>query len=164
MAHAHNVFIRGLNSLYQQAPYVAAANSPHYKPQDVKDLLNYAAYWAETVGHHHDVEETHMFPALERLSGEPGSMDDPKHQHELIHGGLDRLLEYARSTQPGEWRWEGGMRDVVDAFVEPLMRHLADECELLLGMKDLDSGALRKIWDDAEATATRQVNFGLLVS
>lgn len=164
MALAHNVFIRALNSVYQQAPYVKPHGDPSYNSQDVKDLLHYVACWAETVNHHHHIEETLMFPDLERLSGKPGSMDDPKHQHELIHGGLDKLLAYAESTEPVVWRWEGGMKDVLDSFTEPLMHHLSEEIALLMTMKDLDSGELKKIWVAAETKATKTANLGMLVS
>lgn len=38
MANAHNMFIRCLNSIYLQAPYVE-------KEADIKDLLDYSIFW-----------------------------------------------------------------------------------------------------------------------
>ncbi|KAG8162654.1 hypothetical protein KVR01_007132 [Diaporthe batatas] len=159
MAHVHNVLIRGLNSIVQQAPYVKA-------PKDCRDLLSYVASWVKMVEHHHDTEESFIFPEVEKFAGTTGLMDAPKHQHELFHDGLERLLKYAQSTQPERYKWEGrgGMKEIVDSFSKELMDHLYAEVDLFLSLKDLDSAGLRKTWDQGEAIAARQTNFGLLTT
>lgn len=155
----HNVLIRGLNAIVQQAPHVKSK-------KDSKDLLSYVANWVKMVEHHHDTEESFIFPELEKFAGKPGLMNDPKHQHELFHDGLERLLKYAQSTQPEKYKWEGpgGMREIIDSFSKDLMDHLYAEIDLFLSLKDLDSAGLRKTWDQGEAIAARQTNLGLLVS
>jgi len=67
MAHAHNTFLRALNSIYQSAPHV-------HTPTDIRDLLFYGTCWYSMVEHHHHFEETDFFPAVERIAGKPGLM------------------------------------------------------------------------------------------
>ncbi len=62
MALGHNVFIRGMNSIYRQAPYI--------KPEDHMDFINYAKCWAEVLDAHHTMEETSLFPQIEARTGE----------------------------------------------------------------------------------------------
>lgn len=163
MTHTHNVLIRGLNSFYQQAPYVKTHADPGYNAQDVKDLLSYVAAWVKMVEHHHDTEESFIFPEIERFSGQPDFMAVPAKQHEAFHGGLERLLAYTESTKPADYKWVGGMKDIVDSFSQALMTHLTEEVDLFMSMKDLDSDGLKATWDKGEAIATRQTSLALLV-
>lgn len=166
MANAHNVIIRGLNAIIQQAPYVRDSNDPRYKAQDVKDLLFYVDAWTKMVNHHHAVEESFMFPDLKKFSGNPSLMDEAQHQHELFHDGLERLLAYCSTTKPEEYRWEGsgGMKEIIDSFSKHLTDHLYAEIDEFLNMKDLDDVGLRKTWDRAEDVAKQTGNIGMLVS
>ena len=93
-------------------------------------------------------------------------MDEPIHQHELFHPGMERLLAYATTTKPDEYRWEGagGMKEILDSFSTHLTNHLYAEIDVFLGLKDLDSVGLRKTWDRAEGIAKSTGNIGLLVS
>lgn len=167
MSHAHNAIIRGLNAIIQQAPYVKASTEPGYSAKDVKDLLCYVSSWVKMVHHHHGVEETFIFPEVEKLSGRKGFMDDPKHQHEVFHDGLERLLEYAESTttSPQNYRWTGpeGMKQIVDSFSKDLTDHLYAEIDLFLAMGDLDNEGLKKVWKEGAAEAKKQSSLGLLV-
>lgn len=166
MAHVHNVLIRGLNAIVQQAPYVKSSEDSSYNQRDVQDLLAYVASWVKMVEHHHWTEESFIFPEIEKFSGKPGLMDDPKHQHELFHGGMKELLAYAESTKPQSYRWDGpgGMKEIVDSFSQPLMDHLYAEVDLFLSMKDLDSAGFKKTCDEGEAIASRQGSLSMLVS
>ncbi|KAI0022981.1 hypothetical protein F4780DRAFT_777106 [Xylariomycetidae sp. FL0641] len=147
MAHAHNVFIRGLNAIVQQAPHVPSSSDDNYKASDVKDLLFYVHAWVKM-----------------KFSGEVGIMDTPKHEHELFHGGMEKLLAYAAATKPEEYRWEGpgGLKEIIDSFAEHLMSHLYAEVDVLMGLDRLDSTGLRKMWDKAEALAKQTGNLGML--
>lgn len=165
MAHSHNTIIRGLNAILQQAPNVPAAKNDDFVAQDVTDLLFYVKSWAKMVHHHHWVEESYIFPEIERVSNRPGLMDDPKHQHELFHDGLEALLKYASDTPPGDYRWEhpGGMKAIIDSFSKHLTDHLYDEIDVLLGMSDVDSVELRDTWAKAEKIAKQTGNVAMLV-
>lgn len=57
MALAHNMILRGLNSIYQQAPWV--------EPSDTKDFLEYCKLWVQVVTVHHNGEENDFFPYIE---------------------------------------------------------------------------------------------------
>jgi hemerythrin-like domain-containing protein len=166
MANAHNVIIRGLNAILQQAPHVPVVNAPNYNAKDVKDLLFYVQAWVKMVNHHHSVEEDHMFPGIEKFSGRVGIMEEPLHQHELFHPGMERLLAYATTTKPEEYRWAGpgGMEEIIDSFSKYLTDHLYAEINVFLGMKDLDSEGLKKAWMAAEKVAQANGNIGMLVS
>ena len=91
-------------------------------------------------------------------------MDDPRHQHELFHPGMERLLGYCSATTPEEYRCEGGMKDIIDSFSQELTDHLYAEIELLLKLDSLDSVGLRKVWDEAEKVAQQRGNISMLVS
>jgi hypothetical protein len=158
MSHAHNTIIRGLNAIIQQAPHVG--------PEDAKDLLFYVKAWTKMINHHHDVEETFIFPELEAFSGVQGLMDDPKHQHSLFHDTLEKLLEYSSSTKPEDYTWEGpgGMKDIIDSFSGPLTDHLYAEIDVLLALDHLDGDKLRETWDKAETIAKQTGNIAMLVS
>ncbi|KAK7743371.1 hypothetical protein SLS62_010645 [Diatrype stigma] len=162
MAHAHNVIIRGLNAIIQQGPYVPCASNKMYRASDVKDFLFYVNSWVKMVNHHHWVEETFIFPEMEKFSGRPGLMDDPRHQHELFHPGMERLLAYSSATAPEEYLWEGGMKDVIDSFSKELTDHLYAEIDVLLKLGDLDSVGLQNTWDRAENIAKQTGNIGML--
>src|SRR4051794_36167439 len=73
MALGHNVLIRGLNSIYLQAPNISA--------EDAADFISYAKCWHEILHAHHTMEETVLFPAIEAKTGEKGIMDGNVEQH-----------------------------------------------------------------------------------
>jgi hemerythrin-like domain-containing protein len=165
MAHAHNVLIRGLNAILQQAPHVPCSTDRGYKAEDVKDLLYYVNSWAKMVHHHHWVEESFIFPEMEKFFNRPGLMSEPQHQHELFFKGIERLEAYSAATKPEEHRWDGadGMKQILDSFSKPLTDHLYAEIDIFLGLKELDSDGLKKTWDKAEAIAKQTGNIGMLV-
>ncbi|CAJ2501273.1 Uu.00g041260.m01.CDS01 [Anthostomella pinea] len=164
MTHSHNVIIRGLNAIIQQAPHVPDSTDPSYNAQDVNDLLFYTQSWAKMLAQHHSVEETYIFPDLKKLSGDSFMMDDALHQHELFHDGLEKLLAYVSSTEPGDYRRDapGGMKDIIDSFSKDLTDHLYAEIDEILGMGNLDSAGLRQVWDQAEKVAKANGNLGML--
>lgn len=162
MAGVHNILIRGLNAIIQQAPYVKpSTDTVGYNEKDVKDFLLYVSYWCMMVNHHHDVEESSIFPELDKFSGTPGLMDGPTHEHTLFHDGLEKLLAYAEKTQPQDYRWEGigGMKEIIDSFSQPFMDHLYSEVDVFLSMKKFDSDGLRATLDRGEAAAMKHGKF-----
>lgn len=164
MAHAHNLILRGLNAILQQAPNVPAAPDPRFNAQDVKDLLFYVQSWVKVVHHHHWVEESFVFPEIERFTGRPDFMDQPKHQHELFHDGMEALAKYAAETKPGDYRWEGGMKGIIDSFSKHLTDHLYAEIDICLGMADVDDKGLKDTWANAEKIAKETGEVAMLVS
>lgn len=74
MALSHNAFIRGFNSIYQQAPRISL-------PADKKDFVGYCLAWVDCVVQHHHYEETEFFPALDKAARKKGLMDGAVDQH-----------------------------------------------------------------------------------
>ena len=166
MAHSHNCFIRALNSIIQQAPQIADASSPNYNENDVRDLLLFASSWVKTVEWHHHTEETCIFPLVSKLADTPYFFLGSKSQHDEFTPGLDKLLAYSQVTLPEAYRWDGqgGMKEIIDGFSEPLMRHLNEEIDILLTLKTVDSEELTKCWREAEKVAKGTGKIGMLVS
>ena len=92
MAHVHNCIIRGMNSIYLQAPYVRL-------PVDITDFLFYIKAWCDFVHHHHQVEEDIVFPELEAFTGQPGCMGGNLEQHHVFEPRIARLEAYGRETK-----------------------------------------------------------------
>ncbi|KAI1359420.1 hypothetical protein F5Y08DRAFT_80323 [Xylaria arbuscula] len=151
MAFAHNAMLRGLNSIYLQAPHVSK--------QDASDFLFFVASWSAWVLHHHDLEETNMFPKFETIPGiQPGQLSQNIHQHELFAGGLKSLNDYATNTPAATYE---GKRVIglMDAFAHHMTKHLADEIDTLWALDCCEKGEeknLLKIYEEAEAEAGKQ--------
>jgi hemerythrin-like domain-containing protein len=75
MAVMHNGLIRGLNTIYLQAP--------HVQPSDLPDFIAYCLLWSETLNSHHHGEEINLFPAIEEAAAPDGKgiMDENLKQH-----------------------------------------------------------------------------------
>jgi hypothetical protein len=73
MALSHNSFIRGFNSIYQQAERVPAS--------DKEDFVGYCIAWYDCVSQHHHYEETDFFPSIDKATGQKGLMDTAVYQH-----------------------------------------------------------------------------------
>ncbi|KAI0140464.1 hypothetical protein GGR57DRAFT_520775 [Xylariaceae sp. FL1272] len=162
MAQAHNVLLRGLNSIILQGPSLCASKNANTK--DTKDFLKYIHCWIKMVHHHHWVEETFIFPEVAKLSDNPKLMEEPQLQHETFQEGLKQLEEYAIETSPHEYRWNGprGMQVILDTFTGDLTSHLYAEIEVLLKLSYLDSGDYKKTWAKAEEVAKRSGNISQL--
>ncbi|KAI1843556.1 hypothetical protein JX265_007340 [Neoarthrinium moseri] len=128
MALAHNVLIRGLNSIYHQAPYV--------NPEDVQDFLGYAKNFVNVLTVHHDSEEDSFFPECERMAGQAGIMQNNVDQHQGFHDGLIRLQEYLTRALAGEEPYDGHrIVQLIDDFGNVLAQHLAEEVQCLLDLQ-----------------------------
>ncbi|KAH8646133.1 hypothetical protein BX600DRAFT_477184 [Xylariales sp. PMI_506] len=151
MAMAHNILIRGLNSIYVQAP--------HVKPADQADFLGYARNFVNVLTVHHDGEEESFFPWCARTTGEPDVMDVNVGQHKEFHGGLDLLQEYLTATAAGQEPYDGArIVALIDAFGPALTRHLAEEIQCIL---DLRRFGVEKMKGIAKALAEDgQANMG----
>lgn len=145
MSHVHNTLIRGLNSIYLQASHVSS-------PTDIRDFLFFCAAWVKTVEHHHDIEERTLFPSIEKFTKKPGLMEGNRQQHEVFTPGLNRFLEYAQNTTPKRYSFKT-LKEIVDNFAPPLLKHLVDEINTLLGLEEYDSKELMKLWLDTERVA-----------
>ncbi|AEO69665.1 uncharacterized protein THITE_122265 [Thermothielavioides terrestris NRRL 8126] len=117
MALSHNAFIRGFNTIYQQAPRVG--------PADKADFVGYCLAWVDCVATHHHYEETELFPNIDKAAGQTGLMDSAVHEHEAFQGGLERFRNYLQDEGAG---FSGArLVSIMDEFKEPLYSHLKSE-------------------------------------
>jgi hemerythrin-like domain-containing protein len=141
MSHLHNMIIRGLNAIWQQAPYVQGE-------QDIKDFNQFCLNWHEHMHAHHGTEELCFFPQLEELVGQKGCMDVNVAQHKAFESGLERFKAHCENTTPASYS-PGALRAVIASFGHILREHLGDEIPTLLALKDYDSAKLKAIWKKA---------------
>ena len=148
MAHAHNCIIRGLNSMYLQAPYLRCES-------DIPDFLFFCKVWCDWVDHHHRLEEEHMFSAFESLSGTPGSMATNIEQHHAFEKGLHDLHNFATTTVSKAYDSNTFIK-ILDSFAEELHSHLLVEIDTLLALQSTcDSFALLAVFTKAEKVAAK---------
>lgn len=69
----HNTLLRGLNSIYNQAPNI--------RPEDYKEFIGYSLSWHSVLYDHHTGEEEHFFPGIEEAVGEKGLLDGSVEEH-----------------------------------------------------------------------------------
>ena len=148
MAFTHNAIIRGINSIYNQA-------SNLHGTEDITDFLFFIKAWANWVGHHHNLEETLMFPGFEQVIAKPGFLQANIDQHHAFEPGLKRLEAFANHTPTEDYKCED-LHGIIDDFASGLQEHLRDEIATLLAMRPYDSAALLKIYRRCEAVAAKQ--------
>jgi hemerythrin-like domain-containing protein len=116
MSLVHNVFIRGLNSIWRNAPLV--------KPNDVDAFAGYSITCIRTIHEHHHGEEKIVFPYLQTKL----DMSHNLEQHEGFHAGMDAFEDYMKKVQNKEETFDAEKtRELVKAFADPLVQHLHEE-------------------------------------
>lgn len=158
MALAHNGIIRGLNSIYLQAMYIPAQDL-----NTVQDFLTYCQCWSESMHHHHDAEENDFFPEIERITRVPGIMQHNIEQHRAFTPGFDVFYEHAQTCLPKDYDGQKIGR-LVDAFAEPLIRHLHDEIETLRALDKHDSERVRQAYQRLEKSLMATDNVSHLLT
>lgn len=132
MALVHNMIIRGLNSIYLQAPNIKL-------DQDVEDFLTYMYSWSLLVHMHHDNEEALIFPLLEKYIGIEGYMEKNVDQHKLFGPGMKAYDEYIPAVREGKENFDGiKVRSIIDTFGDVLTQHLNEEIVTFEGLHEFD--------------------------
>jgi len=158
MALAHSGMIRGLNAIYLQAP-----NLPPNDQHTAKDFLTYCQCWCESMHHHHDAEEAEFFSSIERLAKQPGLMAQNVEQHRAFTPGFEAFDEYVRTCRPAQY--DGArLRGLVEAFAEPLTKHLHDEIDTLRALDAYDSESVRQAYKRLEKMLMDTDNVGHALS
>lgn len=160
MVKAHNLFLRGLNSIYLQAPYVSI-------PTDIKDFFIFCRAWIHTVNVHHSQEDSILFPGIIELTGREDIVSPEQESHRVLHEGLERFGDWIGHVEADrqKWSWHGesGLKAVLDSFVNAFVKHLREEIDMLCSLKDYDSQQLVELWDRAEDAVLKTVNKDTLV-
>ncbi|EXF82776.1 hemerythrin HHE cation binding domain-containing protein [Colletotrichum fioriniae PJ7] len=128
MALVHNMIIRGLNSIYLQAPHVKASES--------KAFLKYILAWYSLLHVHHSGEEEQFFPAIDELSGQKGLMDGNVAQHKEFHDSLASFKQYVDTCVSGKDKMDSAkLVTLIDGFGDVLTKHLRDEIPSILELR-----------------------------
>lgn len=148
MVLVHNMIIRGLNSIYVQAPNIK-------EPKDVQDFLTYMNAWAQFVHMHHHNEETVIFPLLETSIGVEGFMEKNIDQHKLFGPGLDAIDDFIKAGRAGEIQFDGvKAQAIIDSFASVFIEHLNEEIPTFLALEKYED----KIdWPGYEAAVLEKV-------
>ena len=99
--------------------------------------------------HHHDAEEKEFFPNIERITGVQGIMQRNIEQHRAFTPGFESFQEYSMTCSPKEYEGQK-MRSLIEAFAEPLSKHLHDEIETLRALDAYDSERVRQAYKRLE--------------
>ncbi|KFY07771.1 hypothetical protein V492_06838 [Pseudogymnoascus sp. VKM F-4246] len=146
MVLAHNAMIRSLNAMYLQAPYLKSDTDKH-------DIVQYAKFWIDWIHHHHEVEETILFPGFERESGVEGMMAANVVQHHEFAPGFEVFIKYVKDCldAKSEESFEADkFRQLIDGFAPKLTLHLADEIPTLLSLDKYDEKKMHTVYDAFE--------------
>ncbi|CAK7210957.1 hypothetical protein SEUCBS140593_001005 [Sporothrix eucalyptigena] len=128
MTCVHNCFIRGINAVCLQAPYV--------KPAETKAFLNYAQLWSKMLHMHHKEEEAIFFPGVEKIAGEEGIMAANVEQHHAFHEGLERYEAYIQACLENKEQFNGKVLvEIIDTFGAILTQHLTEEITTLMDLR-----------------------------
>ncbi|KAH8832512.1 hypothetical protein DL96DRAFT_1704575 [Flagelloscypha sp. PMI_526] len=123
MVAAHNMMIRGFNSMAYYAPRI--------KENEVPGFSRYCMAVLQTIHHHHKAEEELMFPFLESKIGE-GSMGGNVDGHHEFLPDLEAFEKYCTSIHAGSVKFEAKVfLEKMDKFTPALIEHLTDEIPTL---------------------------------
>ncbi|KAF7558992.1 hypothetical protein G7046_g5183 [Stylonectria norvegica] len=132
MTLVHNVFLRGINAVYNQCVNVAARGSA----KDKLDFAHFAGQWGVLITEHHDMEEAEIFPDINDMTGVPGLMDANVEEHSAFHDGLEKYTEYTDAVKSGTTELDGEkLRNMIDSFMPILRTHLANEIHTLVALE-----------------------------
>ena len=151
MAQIHNTVIRALNASWNQSTSVIPDT------QEAADFLLFNQLLFTMLDRHHQVEDDFLFPALEKLLGRPGSMDDNSRGHESFAEGLVVFQKYVFVTKSAEYNGIT-FRHIIESFAPALIQHLHDEIPTLVNLHVLDQKDLMKVWKQASYLATKDAS------
>lgn len=151
MAQIHNTIIRALNSSWNHAPSVKPST------KEAADFLLFNQQLFTTLDHHHKVEDDYMFPAIEKLLGRPGAMEESAKGHQSFAEGLAIFQKYVFVTSSDEFNGTT-FRHIIESFSPELIQHLHDEIISLTSLHVLDSSELMKIWKHTKGMALKGID------
>jgi len=123
MAAAHNMFVQGVNAIVYHGPTVT--------PDKVQPFMLFCVTLLDVIHHHHSLEETFYFPALEEKLGK-GALSGNIQQHKEFIPGLEALEEWCKKVQKGEVKYDSKVfLGMVEAFSDTMIVHLNDEIPTL---------------------------------
>lgn len=133
MTLVHNLILRGINAIYNQAANVGSRGTD----KDKADFASFAYQWGAMLSEHHDTEEKMVFPEIESITEVAGLMGDSVAEHRAFHGGLTEYMEYLDKVRSGGEAYDGErLKAMIDSFVPAMQEHLVHEIESLVKLTD----------------------------
>ncbi|KAF2247120.1 hemerythrin HHE cation binding domain-containing protein, partial [Trematosphaeria pertusa] len=127
MALVHNCVVRAFNSIYLQAPHIPVS--------EYANFVHYCIAAYDGLKAHHEGEEAHFFPEIERITGEKGLMEVNVEQHHAFEKGFNAWGKWLKDIEARKNNFSPDMcRSLMDDFVAPLSTHLNDEIATLLSL------------------------------
>ncbi|KAJ7588320.1 hypothetical protein C8J56DRAFT_941369 [Mycena floridula] len=99
-----------------------------YPLEDFENYRGYALLSFEFLVGHHEAEEDTLFKDIDAKV--PGAMATNEEQHQTFLHPLEEIVEYLRKATPETFK-AAELRSKIDAILEPVMNHLADELDTL---------------------------------
>lgn len=128
MSLIHNILLRGINAVYNQAINVATKGTT----KDKLDFASFAFMWGEVIHEHHETEETELFPEINRMTGVEGLMDGNVQEHTAFHEGLGNFTTYLGKVRKEEEELDGvKLNGIIDSFMPVLRTHLDNEIDTI---------------------------------
>ncbi|KMU77747.1 hypothetical protein CISG_01502 [Coccidioides immitis RMSCC 3703] len=140
MAAIHNILLRSFNASYNQCLGVKR------NTKEASDFLVFNQVLYEMTSHHHHLEETCLFPEIEKFTGVKGLMDKNIREHKDFEGGLEKLREFSFSTDASTYDGEA-LKAILDILGPVLEKHFHGEISTFLDLAEYDSKAMAKAWD-----------------
>ncbi|KAF8634212.1 hypothetical protein AX15_001021 [Amanita polypyramis BW_CC] len=136
MAAAHNCIIQSINAIVKHAPNVTEGK--------VQPFLIFATTAISTLHHHHNMEETFLFPRFEEKLGK-GALQVNVEQHEAFIPKVDGLEQYLKDVQEDKEKYDGKrIVDMVESFGDIMIEHLKAE------IATLESTRIQAVFTEAE--------------
>jgi len=136
MAAAHNMFIQGINAVVHHAPTVNEDKVAPFMVFCLTLVRPHVLFFflliphfirifqLGNIHHHHSLEETFYFPAMEEKLGK-GSLSGNIEEHKEFIPGLEALEEWCKKVQNGEEKYDAKiLLGLVDAFADTMVAHL----------------------------------------
>lgn len=106
MACVHNMIVRGLNSIYLQAPHIPLPEVPAF--------IQYSLIWYKLMHLHHSCEESDFF---QTISGETGIMSGNVEQHHAFQEELVTFYLYLKECANDPTQFSGNrILSSIDSF------------------------------------------------
>ncbi|KAG6908661.1 hypothetical protein DXG01_003755 [Tephrocybe rancida] len=155
MSISHNMFIRGINAVYAQAPKI--------RDDQVQAFAFFCNSLLALIHHHHTIEEELLFPFFETKLGKD-TMGGNVDQHHTFQAGLEDLEIYIKEVLAGTTAYVGDLVvKKLDSFAEELVKHLHEELPTIESSKmraaftikdlqDLDAALGKRILKEVSLT------------
>ncbi|KAH8103798.1 hypothetical protein BXZ70DRAFT_663512 [Cristinia sonorae] len=123
MAAAHNMFIQSVNAMYAHAAYV--------KDDQIEPFITFCLTAMSVIHHHHRVEETFYFSALEEKLGK-GYLDESSEEHAQFVPQMEVAEKWLEDVRDGKEVYNGEkLMRLINTFADKMIEHLTHEVEKL---------------------------------